>query len=101
MVTGFLAANGIKVSETRVGESLRYVNPFYNHSRRTATARQINPVRYYAEYFGHKLHVDQSEKLAMFGCTHVCAIDGYSSKIVGFITLPVKNNYTIYADMFQ
>ena len=37
----------------------------------------------------------------MFGCTHICALDGYSSKIVGFITLPVKNNYTIYSDLFM
>ena len=101
MVTGLLASEGICISERRVGESLCLVNPGYNYARRTNTARQMNPIRYHADYFGHKLHVDQSEKLVMFGCTHVCAIDGYSSKIVGFITLPVKNNYRIYADMFQ
>ena len=32
----------------------------------------------------------------MFGVTHACAIDGYSGKIVGFITMPVKNNIEIY-----
>ena len=96
-----LASEGIRVSERRVGESLSRVNPGYNYQRRTATARQTNPHRYHADYFGHKLHVDQSEKLAMFGCTHICAIDGYSSKIVGFITLQVKNAYVIYSDLFQ
>jgi len=101
MITGFLASEGVRVGEQRVGKSLRVVNPDYNCARRTRTEKQVNPVRYYAEYFGHKLHVDQSEKFVMFGCTHICAIDGYSSKIVGFITLPVKNNYRIYADMFQ
>jgi len=101
MITGFLASEGIRVSERRIGHSLRMVNPSYNYARRTQTERQINPKRYYAEYFGHKLHIDQSEKLVMFGCTHVCAVDGFSSKIVGFITLPVKNNYRIYADMFR
>ena len=65
------------------------------------TGRQMNPKCYHAEFFGHKLHVDQSGKLVIFGSTHVCAIDGYSSKIVGLITLLVKNNYRIYADMFQ
>ena len=101
MVTGLLASEGIRVSERRVGESLCLVNPGYNYAWRTNTARQMNLIYYHADYFGHKLHVDQSEKLVMFGCTHVCAIDGYSSKIVRFITLPVKNNYRIYADMFQ
>ena len=101
MVTGFLASKKIRVSERRVGESLRIINPRYNHARRTATARLMNPVRYHSEYFGYKLHVDQSEKLVMYGCTHICAIDGFSSKIVGFITLPIKNSYRIYADMFR
>ena len=35
------------------------------------TARQINPFPYHASYFGHKLHVDQNEKLVMFGVTHI------------------------------
>ena len=30
-----------------------------------------------AEYVGHKLHVDQNEKMVMFGVTHVMAIDGF------------------------
>ena len=32
----------------------------------------------------------------MFGMTHVCAIDGFSGKIVGFVIMPWKNNITIY-----
>jgi hypothetical protein len=32
----------------------------------------------------------------MYGITHVLAVDGYSRKIVGFITLPVKNAVAIY-----
>ena len=36
------------------------------------------------------LHLDQNEKVVMYGMTHVVAVDGYSRKIVGFITLPVK-----------
>ena len=77
------------------------MNPGYNYARKTNTARQMKPVCYHADYFGHKLQVDQSEKLVMFGCTHLCTVDGYSSRIVGFITLAVKNDYRIYADMFQ
>ncbi|XP_065896313.1 uncharacterized protein [Dysidea avara] len=99
-ITVFLASEGVRVSERRVGESLRRVNPIYNHAHRTSTARQVNPHRYHADYFEQKLHINQNEKLVMFGCTHICALDGYSSKIVGFVTLPVKNNYIIYSDLF-
>ncbi|KAL2076472.1 hypothetical protein ACEWY4_027936 [Coilia grayii] len=50
---------------------------------------------------GHKLHLDQNEKLAMFGVTHVIAIDGYSSKVVAQATMPVKNNLVIYEDVYR
>ena len=32
-----------------------------------------NPVPYLALSFGHKVHMDQNEKLAMYGVTHVAA----------------------------
>lgn len=63
--------------------------------------RNLNPVPYYAAYMGHKLHLDQNEKLAMFGVTHVIAIDGYSSKVVAHATMPVKNNLIIYEDVYR
>ena len=40
--------------------------------------------------------MDQNEKLIMFGVTHMCAVDGYTGKVVGFITLPIKNCVEIY-----
>ena len=42
------------------------------------------------------MHLDQNEKLAMYGVTHVIAVDGFSRKIVGMITIPVKNPIAIY-----
>lgn len=60
----------------------------------------INPVPYSAKYFGEKLHIDQNEKLVLFGVTHVCAVDGYSGMIVGFATMPIKNNKVIYQELF-
>lgn len=60
-----------------------------------------NPLPYCATHFGHKLHIDQNEKLAHFGLTHVAAIDGYSSLVVGHILMPVKNNVAIYRDLFM
>ena len=86
-MTGLLASQGLRVSQQRVGESLSRVNPGYQHARRTATARQMNLIPYCADYFGHKLHIDQNEKLVMFGVTHICAVDGYSGKIVEFVTM--------------
>jgi hypothetical protein len=43
---------------------------------------------------GHKLHMDQNEKLGMFGVTHV-AVDGSSGRIVASATMPWKNNLII------
>ena len=97
---GLLAAEGARVSETRVGESLKRVAPTLHQRRQQNAARQLNPVPYHADYFGHKLHIDQNEKLVMYGVTHVCATDGYSRKIVGFVTMPVKNNLEIYEHLF-
>ena len=87
---GLLAAQGIRVGEKQVGAALRRVSSRY-HSTRTSLARQrTNPVPYSADYFGQKVHVDQNKKLVMFGCTHACAVDGYSGMIVGFMTMPTK-----------
>lgn len=50
---------------------------------------------------GHKMHMDQNEKLVMFGVTHVIAVDGYSKKIVANATMPVKNNLSIYEEVYR
>lgn len=96
-MTGLLLSQGLKVSQTRV----RHTNPLYHFQRFTSAAALINPVPYSADYFGHKLHVDQNEKLVMYGVTHVCARDGYSGKFVGFVTMPIKNNLEIYKHLFR
>ena len=51
-------------------------------------------------HFGEKLHLDQNEKRVIFGITHVVAVDGYSRKIVGLITIPKKNPIVIYDLLF-
>ena len=100
-MTGLLASQGLQVSEERVGASLRRTNPQYHYRRCTSTARLLNPIPYTADYFGHKVHVDQNEKLVMYGITHVCARDGYSGKVVAFVTMPIKNNFEIYNHLFR
>ena len=100
-MTGLLSSQGIRVSQAKVGEAQRRTNPLYHHQRRSSSARLSNPIPYSADYFGHKLHVDQNEKLVMYGVTHVCARDGYSGKVVGFVTMRVKNNIEIYSHLFR
>ncbi|XP_028515932.1 uncharacterized protein LOC114575383 isoform X2 [Exaiptasia diaphana] len=41
----------------------RRVSNNYHMARQINTARLLNPIPYFAEYFGHKLHLDQNEKL--------------------------------------
>lgn len=101
MMTGMLASQEVYVAEKRVASSLRRVNPNFHEARCTATERHTNPHTYHADYFGHKVHVDQNEKLGMFGVTHVAAIDGYSGMIVGFVTMPIKNNLEIYEHLYR
>ncbi|XP_072564841.1 uncharacterized protein [Paramormyrops kingsleyae] len=100
MMTGYLSSKGIHASEGRVGQVLRSVQP-QSHAARSQGARNLNPVPYNAEYMGHKIHLDQNEKLVMFGTTHVLAIDGFTSKIVSHSTMPIKNNILIYENVFR
>ena len=94
-----MASCGITAGDKHIGKALSIVSPLYQVQRNTNTARQTNPYPYHADYFGHKLHMDQNEKLSMYGSTEVSACDGYSGKIVAFATMPVKNNVLIYENV--
>ncbi len=100
-MTGFLATQGVHCAQLRVGRCLKRVSPEYHAMRESNTHRQTNPIPYSADYFGQKVHIDQNEKLVMFGITHVCAVDGYSGKIVGFATMAHKNNALIYQYLYM
>ena len=52
----------------------RLTHPHELASRTQSMAQHINP----AHYFGKKLHVDQNEKVNMYGVIHIVAVDGYS-----------------------
>jgi len=101
MMTGLLSSRGMHVDHQRVGQSLKRVNPGYQQARQAATAHQTNPVPYHADYAGHKLHIDQNEKLVMYGVTHIAALDGYTGMIVGFVSMPIKNNLEIYDNLYR
>lgn len=87
---GLLRAEGVRVCQQRVGDSLRRTFPFQHSIIRRNVRVAVNPVPYRANYFGEKLNFDQNENLVMYGVTHVLAVDGYSRKIVR------KNPITIY-----
>ena len=65
MMTGYLrGVKGVRVAEVRVGGALRELNPAASSRRAETAGRSLNPRTYHADYFGHKLHFDQNEKLA-------------------------------------
>ena len=100
-MTGLLSSCGIHVNQQRVGQSLNWVRPGYQRARQISAAQQTIPVPYHADYAGHKLHIDQNEKMVMYGVTHVAALDGYSGMIMGFVTMPIKNNLEIYNNLYR
>ena len=96
---GLLASQGVKVAENRIEKALQQINPSYQQARRSRANRRFNFILYHASHFGDKLHIDQNEKLVMYGVTHICARDGFSGKVVGFVSMPVKTNAEIYSNL--
>ena len=68
-----------RVSENCIGIVLQAVHPDYHRMQLNGASRSLNPQPYRAACFGEKLHIDQNEKLVMFGVTHICAIDGWEN----------------------
>ena len=62
---------------------------------------RTNPSVYIARYFGHRLHIDQNEKKAMYGLVYVLARDGFSGKIVAGAVMNRKNNIIIYEEVYR
>ena len=89
-MTGLLAAQGYRVGENRVANSLQRVNPHHHASRMNTTRRLMNPTPYVAFYYGEKMHIDQNEKLNMFGVTHIIGIDGFSKNLSGFVPCQLR-----------
>ena len=75
-LTGALRSKGIHVAGTKVGKILKDFNPNAQKARQYSAGRSLNLKVYKDDYFGHKIHYDQNEKLGMYGIVHVCARDG-------------------------
>ena len=80
MMKGYLAASGIHMSGYSLRSSLPALAPQHHAMRQQDLPERTNPRLYTADYFGHRLYVDQNEKLVMYGLTYVLARDGYSGK---------------------
>ena len=68
MTKGYLLSKGFHVAENRVGDSLKG-SVQRDTKQEEITVDRVNPMRYKATHFGHKLHLDQNEKLNMYGVT--------------------------------
>ena len=92
---------GVSISERKVGNVLKKICPRTQAERCMQAERSFNSKVYKVDYFGHKLLVDQNEKLVMYVVSYVVARDGYSRMITGYTTMAIKSNLTIYEKMFR
>ena len=96
-MTCYLAQkDDVHLGVKKVGRALAEVCLQHYSQRKTNTAKLPNPIPYCADYFGHKLYMDQNETLMVYGVTHVLAIAGHSHSIAAFSTMPIKNNAKCY-----
>ena len=73
-MTGLLHSQRISAGENQVGHALAEVQPQYHYRRVTQTESETDSYPYFAEHFGHKIHIDQNEKLVMFGAAKLLAL---------------------------
>ena len=95
------SSKGLRVSERKLRRLLPSIAPIARRSRQTSSYERRNPSVYGARYFGHKIHLDQNEKLVHYGVTYIFARDGYSGKVVGNTVMPRKNNQLIYENVHR
>lgn len=99
---GYLkGAKGINVSERKLRAIMPSCAPVNHLLRQSNSLERRNPAIYSARYFGHKIHLDQNEKLVHYGVTYVMARDGYSGKIIAAAVMPQKNNEKIYENIYK
>ena len=68
--------NGTGIRVRRIARIQRQVAPNACNARWRDLLNQMNLVPYRAPFFGYKAHMDQNEKMEIYGCTYVALIDG-------------------------
>ena len=101
MLKGYLASKGVTISERHLRSVVPQVAPSQHQQRQQGRVDRTNPRLYHADYFGEKLHMDQNEKLVMYGVTYVLARDGYSGEIVAGTVMSYKNNLIVYDKVYS
>ena len=101
MMKGYLASEGVFTYERQLKTMLPSISPVWHQGWQQNSHERSNPAIYVVRYFGHKLHMDQNEKLMHCGVTYVLARDGYSGKIVGWAVMSRKNDAIIYNDVYR
>ena len=101
MLAGYLKSKGTSSSGNTVAKVMKKIHPYHSSERHFKAVQNLNPKPYQADYFGQKLHIDDNEKLEVYGTTHVIAGDSYSGMVVAIATMPIKNNLTIYEEIFR
>ena len=101
MLKGYLTSRRVSISERQLRSTVPQLAPMQHSQRQLGQVDRTNPRLYHAEYFGEKLHMDQNEKLVMYGITYVLARDGYSGKITAGAVMPRKNNLIIYDKVYR
>ncbi len=72
MLKGYIqGSKKIRISERKLRRLMPVISRNGHSSRQMSAYELRNPSIYVARYFGHKLHLDQNEKLAMYGVTCV------------------------------
>ena len=102
MMKGYLQGHkSLNISERKIRKTFPLVAP-QGHSSWVSSARERrNPALYYAQYFGHKLHLDQNEKVVHYRVMYVLARDGFLGKIVAGSIMPCRNNPIIYEEIYR
>ena len=83
-----------------VGPTLQSINSVASNQRKVKAGWLSSPRVYSAEYFGHKIHYPQDEKLGIHETIPVCAMDGYSNMITEFAAMARKNRLTIHDQIY-
>lgn len=100
MLKGYMLSKGVTISERHLRLAIPQVAPIQHRQRQLGQVDRTNPHLYHANYYGEKIHLDQNEKLCMYGVTYVLARDGYSGRITAGAAMSQKNNITIYNEVY-
>ena len=66
MMTGLLRSKGISVSEGKIKRFLKRLDLVSHQIKHETAGRSPNSKCNNSDYFGHKVNMDQNEKLKMF-----------------------------------